>query len=76
MIATKVPKAPVFNLPHECNVARMLRSDLAAARKAVRALHDLPRVPYHVIRRANAYRRQEAEQLWTWLCENVPYTQA
>ncbi|MDC0936197.1 site-specific integrase [Pirellulales bacterium] len=33
-IATKAPKAPVFNLPHESNLARMLRGDLAAARKA------------------------------------------
>jgi len=32
-IATKAPKAPVFNLPHETNVARMLRDDLAKARK-------------------------------------------
>jgi len=33
-IATKAPKASVFNLPHESNVARMLRKNLAAARKA------------------------------------------
>jgi integrase len=32
-IATKAPKAPVFNLPHESNLARMLRNDLAEARK-------------------------------------------
>lgn len=32
-ITTKAPKAPVFNLPHETNVARMLRDDLAEARK-------------------------------------------
>jgi len=32
-IATKAPKAPVFDLPHESNLARMLRDDLAAARK-------------------------------------------
>ena len=32
-IATKTPKAPVFNLPHETNLARMLRYDLAEARK-------------------------------------------
>ncbi len=32
-IATKAPKAPVFNLPHESNLARMLRDDLADARK-------------------------------------------
>ena len=32
-IATKAPKAPVFNLPHETNLARMLRDDLAEARK-------------------------------------------
>ena len=31
-IATKAPKAPVFNLPHESNLARMLRDDLALAR--------------------------------------------
>jgi len=32
-ITTKAPKAPVFNLPHETNLARMLRDDLAEARK-------------------------------------------
>ncbi len=32
-IATKAPKAPVFSLPHESNLARMLRDDLAEARK-------------------------------------------
>ena len=32
-IATKAPKASVFNLPHETNLARMLRDDLAEARK-------------------------------------------
>ena len=32
-IATKAPKAPVFKLPHETNLARMLRDDLAEARK-------------------------------------------
>ena len=32
-IATKSPKAPVFSLPHESNLARMLRGDLAATRK-------------------------------------------
>ena len=32
-IATKAPKTPVFNLPHESNLARMLRDDLADARK-------------------------------------------
>jgi len=32
-ITTKAPKAPVFNLPHESNLARMLRDDLAGARK-------------------------------------------
>ena len=31
-IATKAPKAKVFNLPHETNLARMLRDDLAEAR--------------------------------------------
>jgi integrase len=31
-IATKAPKAPVFGLPHETNLARMLRDDLAEAR--------------------------------------------
>ncbi len=33
-IATKSPKAPVFTMPHESNVAEMIRDDLAAARKA------------------------------------------
>ncbi|MFQ5735052.1 MAG: tyrosine-type recombinase/integrase, partial [Planctomycetaceae bacterium] len=33
-IATKAPKAPLFNMPHTTNVARMLRDDLSAARKA------------------------------------------
>ena len=32
-ITTKAPKAPVFNLPHETSLARMLRDDLAEARK-------------------------------------------
>ena len=32
-IATKAPKAPVFNLPHKANMAAMLRADLAEARK-------------------------------------------
>ena len=32
-ITTKAPKTPVFNLPHESNLARMLRDDLAEARK-------------------------------------------
>ena len=32
-IARKAPRTPVFNLPHESNVARMLRDDLADARK-------------------------------------------
>jgi len=31
-IATKAPKAPVFALPHETNMAAMLRADLAEAR--------------------------------------------
>ena len=31
-ITTKVPGSPVFNLPHETNLARMLRADLAEAR--------------------------------------------
>jgi integrase len=31
-VAQKTPAAPVFNMPHETNVARMLRADLAAAR--------------------------------------------
>ena len=31
-IVTKAPKAPVFKLPHETNLARMLRNDLAKAR--------------------------------------------
>ena len=31
-IVTKAPKAPVFKLPHETNLARMLRDDLAEAR--------------------------------------------
>ena len=34
LIATKAPKAPVFDLPHESNMARMMRGDLSAARKA------------------------------------------
>ena len=33
-IATKTPTAPIFKLPHESNLARMLRDDLAEARKA------------------------------------------
>jgi len=33
-IATKAPMAPVFNLPHESRMARMLRDDLAEARTA------------------------------------------
>ena len=32
-IATKAPKAPVFKLPHQSNLARMMRDDLAEARK-------------------------------------------
>jgi len=32
-IATKTPKAPVFKLPHETNMAAMLRADLTEARK-------------------------------------------
>jgi len=32
-ITVKSPKAPVFNLPHESNLARMLRADLAEARE-------------------------------------------
>jgi len=32
-ITTKAPKTPVFNLPHESNLARILRDDLAEARK-------------------------------------------
>ncbi len=32
-IARKNPKAPVFNLPHESKLARMLRDDLTEARK-------------------------------------------
>ena len=32
-IATKAPKSLVFNLPHETHLARMLRKDLAIARK-------------------------------------------
>ena len=42
LVATKSPKAPVFSLPHETNVAQMLRDDLAAARKAwlKEAKHD------------------------------------
>ena len=41
-ITTKAPKTPIFNLPHETNLARMLRDDLAAAReKWIReAKHD------------------------------------
>ena len=33
-ITTKAPKAPIFNLPHETNMAAMLRADLAETRKA------------------------------------------
>ena len=33
-ITTKAPKAPVFNLPHATSLAKMLRADLAEARKA------------------------------------------
>jgi len=33
-LAEKVPSAPAFSMPHETNVARMLRFDLTAARKA------------------------------------------
>ncbi len=33
-ITIKTPKAPVFNMPHESNLARMLRNDLAEARKS------------------------------------------
>jgi len=33
-IATKAPKAPVFAMPHETNVADMFRQDLADARRA------------------------------------------
>lgn len=33
-IATKSPKAPVFAFPHETDLARMMRYDLAEARKA------------------------------------------
>jgi hypothetical protein len=32
-VATKSPAAPVFDLPHESSMARVLRSDLAEARK-------------------------------------------
>ena len=32
-ITVKSPKAPVFNLPHEANLARMLRADVADARE-------------------------------------------
>jgi hypothetical protein len=34
LIATKAPGASAFSLPHETNIARMLRGDLSAARKA------------------------------------------
>ncbi|MEK6237980.1 MAG: hypothetical protein N2C14_24980, partial [Planctomycetales bacterium] len=30
----KAPKAPVFSMPHETNLARMLRDDLDEARRA------------------------------------------
>jgi len=33
LIATKAPTAPVFKLPHESNLAQMMRDDLAEARK-------------------------------------------
>ena len=42
-IATKLPKAPVFNLPHEADVAEMLREDLALPRKLwIREAKDDP----------------------------------
>ena len=34
LIANKTTKVPVFNLPHETSIAKMLRADLADARKA------------------------------------------
>ncbi len=33
-VSVKAPRAPIFRMPHETNVARMLRDDMAAARKA------------------------------------------
>ncbi|GIW96962.1 MAG: hypothetical protein KatS3mg111_0295 [Pirellulaceae bacterium] len=41
-VARKAPKAAVFNLPHESNLARMLRDDLAEARRlwAAEAIED------------------------------------
>ena len=33
-VSTKAPKASIFNMPHEANVARMIRVDMAEARKA------------------------------------------
>ena len=33
-VATKSPRAPMFKMPHETNVASMLRADLADARRA------------------------------------------
>ena len=33
-VATKAPRAPVFAMPHEADVAEMLRADLANARRA------------------------------------------
>ena len=33
-VSVKAPRAPIFSMPHETNVAQMLRDDMAAARKA------------------------------------------
>ena len=48
-VATKAPGAPVFAMPHETNVADMLRADLADARRAW--LKAVPHVPEEYARR-------------------------
>lgn len=49
LIAAKSPKARVFRFPHETNLARMLRADLAAARQAW--LKEAKRDPEERLRR-------------------------
>jgi integrase len=49
LISTKAPRAKVFALPHESNLARMLRDDLAEARKAW--LSEAKRNPKERLRR-------------------------
>ena len=48
-ITMKAPKAPVFDLPHETNLARMLRDDLAVAR--AKWMHEAKRDPQEFARR-------------------------